>query len=142
MIKAVNENTGDSFDLLGKGKKVLVLDDSKTLRNLVKMILEEYEYQIETASNGRDAIEKSNKWHPDLMICDINLTGSTLTGIDVLAQVKSHRKDLKVVMLSSKADKQTIDLCMEHGASAFIRKPFNNDDLVKRVSQILKSKDK
>lgn len=133
------DDDSDETRLLGRGKKVLVLDDSKTLRNLVKLILEEYEYDVDVASNAREAIEKINRWHPDLLICDINLTGSTMTGMDVLVQAKTYKQSLHVMMLSSRADKETVDFCMTSGADAFVQKPFKNEDLVKRIQQVLRA---
>jgi len=134
-----HDSDTDETRLLGRGRKVVVLDDSKTLRNLVKLILEEYEYEVEVAANGREALEKLNRIHPNLLVCDINLTGSTMTGMDVLVQAKSFRSDLKVMMLSSRGDKETVDFCSEHGADAFVKKPFKNEDLVLQVYQVLKA---
>lgn len=129
----------DETALLGRGRKIVVLDDSKTLRNLVKLILEEYEYEVDVASNGREAIEKFNRWHPHLLVCDINLTGSTMTGMDVLVYAKTYKKDLRVIMLSSRADKETVDFCIQNGADAFVQKPFKNEDLVRKIYHVLRS---
>jgi len=129
----------DETRLLGSGKKVVVLDDSKTLRNLVKLILEEYEYEVDVAASGREAIEKINRWHPHLLICDINLAGSAMSGVDVLVQSKTYKKDLRVMMLSSRADKETVDFCVQSGADAFVQKPFKNEDLVRKIHQIMRA---
>jgi CheY-like chemotaxis protein len=140
-IETVHNDEGTAT-LLGRGKKVLILDDSKTLRNLIKAILEEYEYEVDTVALGRDAIEKTNRWHPDIIICDINLAGSSLSGLDVLTQLKRFKKDSVVLMVSSKADPETIKYCMDNGAAAFVKKPFKNDELVEQVAKALAQKNK
>lgn len=132
--------TSESFSMLGRGKRLLIVEDSKSLRNLMKMIFEEYEYEVETAANGRMALDLISRFHPDIITCDINLTGSSLSGLDILAQVKSKNPKMKIVMVSSKSDRETVSFCLSKGANGFIQKPFKNDELVKKVFQATRSK--
>ena len=131
-----NKNKKD-VELSDYRKKVLVLDDSEMLRNLIKFVLEEQEYKVRTVAIGREALKNIVEWHPDLMICDINLAGSSLSGLDVLKKSRKIKSGMKIIMLSSKADTETVKFCNKNGADAFIKKPFKNDELVIKISYIL-----
>jgi len=120
--------------------RILVVDDEKDIRNLLRQVLEHAGYQVETAANGREALEMVERSLPDLMLLDIMMP--ELDGWEVCRQVKSKQrtKHLPVILLTVR--NQPLDKIVGTevvGADDYITKPFDLDDLLARVEQRLKA---
>ena len=113
-------------------KKILVVDDEADNRTTVKAILEKEGYSVVTANNGDDALKKSESDKPDLVLMDIMMPGTPVR--EIVPKIKSKVAYLSVVR-TSEAEKE--DLLKSKNVIDFIQKPFDINDLVKKVKKII-----
>ncbi len=118
-------------------KKLLIVDDEDGVRALVRMTLDNGQYEIIEASDGLEALDLAREHHPDLVLLDVMLPD--LSGMDVCRKIKDD-PDLSsttVVMLTARA--QTADLgdAEEAGADGYFTKPFSPIALTRKVESIL-----
>jgi CheY-like chemotaxis protein len=118
-------------------KKILVVDDSKEIRQLVKTTLESDFYKVYEASNGLKAVEAARKYTPDLIIMDVVMPGS-VDGIEATKQIKinAETKNCQIIILSGSEDFRSED-ANNAGACDFFPKPFSPLDLIEKVDLIL-----
>ncbi|OGG98928.1 MAG: hypothetical protein A2600_06205 [Candidatus Lambdaproteobacteria bacterium RIFOXYD1_FULL_56_27] len=119
------------------GYKILVVDDEKTIRDLVAFRLEFHGHQVETAQNGTEGLAKVESMHPDLIVLDVMMPD--LTGYEVCAKVKAGEgsKDTKVILLTAKGRKQDEDEGHAAGADAFMAKPFRANLLLAKIDELM-----
>ena len=120
--------------------KVLIADDEPHIRLLLEQTLEDLEdegLEIFTAENGAEALESIKENKPDMVFLDVMMP--KMNGFEVCSEVKNNLKisDIYIVLLTAKG--QEIDKLkgMESGADMYMTKPFNPDDIVKKVREIL-----
>ena len=115
--------------------KIMVVDDDPAIRNLIVRFLSQKNYKVESARDGKSALEVFDQFSPDLVILDINLPDSL--GYHLCEQMQS-RTEVFILMLTSRAD--TIDKKegFLKGADDYLTKPFDLEELEYRVQAILK----
>jgi two-component system, NtrC family, response regulator PilR len=106
---------------------LLIVDDERSMRELLEYLLAKEGYQISLAENGRKAIEMILKVDFDLILTDIRL--GDLTGLDVLRAAKQKHPATVVIMISAFATTETAVEAMNDGAYDYVPKPFDNDEL-------------
>ena len=114
-------------------KTILIVDDEKDIRTLLKRYFELNGYLVATAENGLQAIEKAGL-QPDLILLDLMLPG--LSGEELLPQIK----DIPVIVISAKADTADKVGLLLGGAADYITKPFDMDELLARITVQLRGK--
>jgi twitching motility two-component system response regulator PilG len=117
------------------GMKVLVIDDSNTIRRSADIFLKQGGYQVLLAEDGFDALAKVNDLRPDLIFCDILMP--RLDGYQTCAIIKRnpHFSSVPVIMLSSKDGLFDKARGRMVGAQAYLTKPFTKDQLLQTVEQ-------
>jgi len=115
-------------------QKILVADDELYIRLLVKDILEP-EFTVLEASNGEEAVNIASNEQPDLVLMDILMP--KLDGYTACYAIKNNEltKDIPVVMLTGVGHELNRQLSQEMGATAYITKPFNPEDLLDKARQ-------
>ncbi len=103
--------------------KVLIVDDEKAIRYSLKEILEMENYQVETADNGEEGLQKAEKEKYDAIFCDIKMPG--MDGTEMLSKLVEEGIETPVVMVSGHADISTAVDCIKKGAFDFIEKPLD-----------------
>jgi len=118
-------------------RTVLVVDDSKTIRFLVEKGLSEAGFHVLTATNGKEGLDMVKIRTPDLILSDINMP--EMNGVDFCKQVKSDPEWAKVpfVVMSSHSERSLLRGMIEQGATTYIVKPFNLDQLVVTIENLL-----
>lgn len=110
-------------------KKVLIVDDSLTVRLYHRQILQKDGYLIDEAENGMEALEKAQLKNYDLYIVDINMP--VLDGYSFVKRLRlGEGKMAPVVMVSTESEQIDQDLAFESGASLYLIKPVRPDDLL------------
>ena len=110
--------------------KVLIIDDEKDICFLISEILNDENFKAISASNSSEALEKYNKFNPDLIILDVWLGNSDLDGIELLKEFKKLQPKTPVIIISGHG---TVDMAVEaikNGAYDFLEKPFNSEKIV------------
>jgi len=117
---------------------VLLVDDEPLNLKLYEKMLKEHNFQIITASNGREGIDKVLEYLPDLVILDWNMP--VMDGIDALENLKNNpnTKDIPVLMITGvMTSSDDLAYAMTMGAIDFLKKPFDKQELNARVKNIL-----
>ena len=119
-------------------KKILVVDDEVDLVETIRLPLEMEGYTVRVSYNGEDALNKARKENPNLIILDIMLP--KLDGYKVCRLLKfdERYKHIPILMLTAKTQEKDKILGMGTGADEYITKPFDIDELVKKVKAYLK----
>ena len=119
-------------------KKILIADDQLEIRELIKLIFRIKNYHIFTAKSGREAIEVAKTEIPDLIIMDIKMSGE-IDGLEATQILKNdpETKNCSIILMSGKDQREEIEKGYEAGASGYFVKPFDPDDLIKKVEEIL-----
>ena len=117
------------------GVKVLVIDDSNTIRRSAEIFLKQGGYQVLLAEDGFDALSKVNDYEPNLIFCDILMP--RLDGYQTCAIIKRNAKfsSVPVVMLSSKDGVFDKARGRMVGSQDYLTKPFTKDQLLQTVQQ-------
>ena len=118
--------------------RILVVDDEKSMREFLDIMLSKEGYQVSLAENGEEACELLEKEEYDLLITDIRM--KDLDGIGVLKKAKSVMPDIVVVMISAFATADTAVDAMREGAYDYIPKPFKVSDFKRIVKEALTSR--
>ncbi|KKO18697.1 MAG: two-component system response regulator [Candidatus Brocadia sp.] len=116
-------------------KKILVVDDSKVIRMVIKRLLTQHGYQIAgEAENGRAAFEKYKDLRPDAVTMDIIMP--EVDGIQGLKDILSFDKQAKVIMISAIDQKESLLEAIRQGAADYVVKPFEDDRMVAAMKNI------
>jgi two-component system alkaline phosphatase synthesis response regulator PhoP len=116
--------------------KILIVDDEVHLARILQFTLEKAGYDVVTAYDGREALERAEEDRPDLVILDLMLPG--IDGYKVCNILKTHDefKGIPVIILSARDLEQEM-LEEPLNADLFIEKPFNSLELIERISELL-----
>ena len=120
------------------GKHVLIVDDSKTVRNLVAFIMKKEGFKVTTAEDGLDGLEKLYSADDiDLVISDVNMP--RMDGFTFIKTVREQEvyRDLPIIVLSTEGQEKDIQLGMSLGANLYMVKPAQPDKMVKNVKMLL-----
>ena len=117
---------------------VLIVDDEQTIRDIISRDLENGGYECVMASDGKEALETVSKQNFDLILLDIRMPG--ISGVEVLSHVIADYPDTSVIMATAIDDRETAVESMKLGASDYITKPLNLNDLRHRIEQALEKK--
>jgi two-component system, chemotaxis family, sensor histidine kinase and response regulator PixL len=122
-------------------RQILVIDDSMTLRQALKLALESGGYEVVQAKDGLDAIEQLKK-HPNvqLITCDVEMP--RMNGFEFLMQYRQEPRlpNVPILMLTSRTNEKHKQLAMQLGAAAYLTKPFDEEGLLKVVDQFIQGK--
>jgi two-component system, chemotaxis family, chemotaxis protein CheY len=121
-------------------KKILIVDDSPTMRRMVAAALQGLTaVSFEEASNGLEAVEILARGGVALMILDLNMPD--MHGLDVLRFVRSHGqyKSTPIIVLTTKYDPESRKSAVTAGATDYLTKPFEPRVLLDHVSQLVKT---
>jgi DNA-binding NtrC family response regulator len=114
-------------------KTIMIVDDEKDIRDTTKMILEKEGYNIITAINGEDCLKKLPKQEVDLILLDIMMPGAPVR--EIIKKIKDTKIAYLSVVKTSEAEKE--ELIGQKNIVDFIQKPFDIEDLVKKVKKIV-----
>lgn len=118
--------------------KVLIVDDELELVEMLSLRLEANKYQVISASDGQEGLDKTRTEKPDLIILDLMLP--KIDGYKVCRMLKFDEKykAIPIILFTARAQESDISLGIEVGADAYITKPFEPDILLAKVSELLK----
>lgn len=120
-------------------KKILAVDDERHIVRLVQVNLERAGYQVVTAFDGREALEKVESEQPDLVVLDVMMP--YMDGFEVLQTLRKNQstRDLPVIMLTAKAQDADVFRGWQSGVDCYLTKPFNPMELISFVKRIFTS---
>lgn len=117
------------------GRKILLADDSVTIRKVVELSFMEEEYELAAVADGRAALEKLEESAPDLVIADVHM--GEVGGFEVCKESKKRYPEVPVLMLVGTFEPFDPSDIEKHGADAFLKKPFDSQDLLNEVGRLV-----
>ncbi len=118
--------------------KILLVDDSKTSRKILRGILEENGNEvIGEASNGEEGVAKYKELHPDITTMDITMP--VLDGLEALRLITEYDKKAKVIMVTAAGQKTKMVDAVKYGAADFLAKPFEAAQIIEIVNKVYNS---
>jgi len=119
-------------------KTILAVDDDEELLGLLEHILLDSDYQIHTATNGKDALKLARKLQPDLILLDILMPG--MNGYEVLEELKRDDDTamIPVIMLSGLNDERSKVKSAELYSESYLTKPFTTTELLSKIEEVLR----
>ncbi len=123
---------------MGSSFVILLVDDSKSLRSLIRKALESAGFDnLMEADDGKKALDILSANPVDLIISDINMP--RINGIELLKSVLKNPflKKIPFIVLTSETHNKTFKEAMQIGATDFIKKPFTRDDLITKIKSII-----
>ncbi len=117
--------------------KVLAVDDSKTIRMIVKKAFKTYDCKVIEAADGKEGLEMTSREKPDLIILDITMP--VMTGPEMLAELKNDPalKEIPVIMLTAESGKENVVQILKMGVKDYMVKPFKGEQLIERVIKVV-----
>lgn len=119
-----------------KNKKALVVEDESSIAQLLKINLTQLGFDVETSGDAESAFKNLQTTKYDLCLLDWMLPG--IQGVDFLKKIRPHHKALKVMMVTAKADADSVVMGLESGADDYLPKPFDAKVLAARVRQLMR----
>ena len=118
--------------------RVLLVDDNMTLCKTMSYILEHKGYEVQTAGDGDTAVERVKEQAYDLILMDIKMPDPN--GVETYRMIKTIRPDVKVLMMTAYAVPDLIQDSLREGAIAVIYKPFDMDNLLEKIEQLVRKR--
>ena len=120
--------------------KILIADESATIRKIVAMAFEAEDEIVEGVSNGQEALDRIPDFKPDILLADIKMP--EINGFDLSRKVKSNPEwsHIKILLLSSDFEEFEQEKFADSGADGHIGKPFKSDDVILKIRELLSNK--
>jgi DNA-binding response OmpR family regulator len=118
-------------------KKVLITEDSSTIRGMLKDIFESEGYSVITAEDGFEGLNKARSEGPDLIVLDLMLP--KMDGFKVCRMLKfdDHFKEIPILMLTARSSSMDKEMGEAVGADAYLVKPFEIDELLEQARALI-----
>lgn len=117
------------------GTRILVIDDEKQIRRLLKVTLSGHDYEVEEASDGQEGINKTLSYKPDLIVLDLGLPD--LDGLEVVKRLREWCKT-PIIILSVREQESDKINALDAGADDYVTKPFGMGELLARIRAALR----
>src|SRR4029078_3167910 len=119
-------------------RTILVIDDEKSIRDMLSIMLKRQGYHVSVAENGKTALNAINKNVFDLVISDIRLPD--MTGIHILKHSKKTSPETDFILITALSSQQTAVEAVKNGAADYVYKPFDIDDLKIKIANCISKK--
>lgn len=117
------------------GARILIIDDEKQIRRLLKVALTGHGYELEEAVSGQDGLNKAAVFRPDLVILDLGLPD--LDGLEVLRRLREWSKTPVIILSVREQENEKIN-ALDNGADDYVTKPFGLGELLARIRAALR----
>ena len=118
-------------------KKILLVDDSNTVLLMERMILSQSRYELCTARNGKEGVERARVEKPDLILMDVVMP--EMSGLDALAAIRedAETREIPVIMVTTRSEAATMESGFARGCNDYVTKPVNSSELLTKVRNLL-----
>ena len=120
-------------------KRILVIEDSRMISELIKTGLEAAGFECETVADGLEGLKKAKEMKPDLVVLDVMLPSMNGFKICRLLKFDKRYKDIPILMLTTRSEAQDVRLGKSTGADFYMTKPFKMDELISGINSLLES---
>ncbi len=123
-----------------RARKVLIVDDARTMRILLKQTYESKGFLTEEAVDGKEGITKALSGEYDLVIMDIFMPG--LSGLDAIRLLRKQQMNIPIIVISSGLNEDNVKSLIKLGITSFLSKPINIPRLIEETNRLLETSDK
>lgn len=118
-------------------KKILLVDDSRTVLLMHQLLLADRGYELLTARDGEEALEKALAARPDLIFLDVIMPG--MDGFETCQALRAHEttRDIPIIMVTTSGEPQNVQRGFDSGCTDYITKPFNDNELLDKLERYL-----
>lgn len=121
---------------MGERPRILIVDDDESIRKVLVAVLEENEYVVDSAKDGKEAIEKTSRDFYNLALVDIRLPD--IEGTKLIAKMKETTPRMRKIIITGYPSLQNAVEALNKGADAYIMKPFDMDKVLQTIKEQLK----
>jgi len=114
--------------------RILIIEDQLAMRRNVALLLEMEGYEVATAADGREGLEKVSTFHPHLVLCDVMMPGMDGHQVVQVLRSKTETALLPFIFLTAKGDKSDLRIGMNYGADDYLAKPVERADLLSAIT--------
>jgi CheY-like chemotaxis protein len=118
-------------------KKILLVDDSETVLMLERMILKGNRYELVTAKNGKEGVDKALALQPDLILMDVIMP--EMDGFEALKALRrrNETRSIPVLIVTTKGEEESMETGYVSGCSDYITKPIDSLELLTKIQSVL-----
>jgi DNA-binding response OmpR family regulator len=118
-------------------KRILLVDDSATALMMEKMVLSRGPYELDTASDGEQAVAKAVASPPDLILLDIKMPKKD--GLEALQELRNHQgtQAVPVIMVTTRGERENVDKAFDIGCDDYVTKPINGTELFSKIRDLI-----
>ena len=122
---------------MSRKKKILLVDDSRTSLFMEQMILKKEPYDIITAGDGLEAVEKAEKEHPDLILMDVVMP--RMTGFEALRELRGREstRGIPIIMVTTRGEGPNVETGYQSGCNDYLTKPIDAVALLAKIHDYL-----
>ncbi len=119
--------------------KILIVDDNINIKNLLEYNLNKAGHEVFTVANGQSALDNIENFQPELILTDLDMP--EMNGYNLIEKLLSDQetKDIPIIIITCKSQQDDIQKGLESGVRAYLVKPFDPNQLVKKIGEILKN---
>lgn len=114
--------------------RILIIDDSLSIRTFLRLVLEGSGYYVLEASDATGGLRQLREHSPRCIILDLGLPDRD--GLELLPDITTERPDAQVIILSVRNDSETRKAAFSAGATAYLTKPFQNEELLETLEEV------
>ncbi|MGM0379302.1 MAG: response regulator [Bacillota bacterium] len=118
-------------------EKILVIEDEKNIILTLKMLLKNHDFETRFTKSGSEGIQIIEDFNPDIILLDILLPD--MNGYLICEAIRENytKKELPIIFMSAKSEEKDIQKAYNLGGNDYIVKPFENEELIRRINKIL-----
>ena len=129
-------------DVLPEKKRILIVEDQAAIVNMLRMRLEANNYEVITAGDGQEGLEKARKENPSLIILDVMLPKMDGYKVCQLLKADPKYKPIPIIIASGRTPQEVRKVSQEVGADAHLSKPFEAEALLSKMKELLEKREK
>ncbi len=122
---------------MSEHKKILIVDDSKTAVMMSQMILKNGSFQVLTAQDGLEGVEKAVSEHPDLILMDVCMP--KMNGFEAVKEIRARGETsaIPIIMVTTLGEAENVEFGYETGCNDYVTKPINQVELVSKINDLI-----
>ena len=118
---------------------VLVIDDEATVRTLVRHVLERFGFDVITAKDGREGIDRFSRHYDEIVLVVLDMTMPHLSGEETFAELKRIKPDVRVILSSGYSEQEAMNRFSEEGLAGFLEKPYKAGAIIDAVRSVVET---
>ncbi len=121
-------------------KKILMVDDAATILMMEKMFLSKEPYDLITAKDGQEAVEKAESERPDLILMDIVMP--KMDGFEAVQKIRENEatKSIPIIMVTTRGEEKNMEQGYKNGCNDYVTKPINSSELLTKIRNFLEER--